>query len=164
MKKLFEPFVQEIGQIIAKEASKASRQSLPGIISISITIILTLVGMVGSVLTLYMYLAESFSDRHAMLIVTAGTLFLAMFSSLIAKNIVSNKLEGIENKNESCEDLSVRNSNQQTEIATSLGIEVYNLIAKNPKNASLIAMAFGVSMGVSPELRKAIFSQFKSQK
>lgn len=164
MKKLFEPIVREFGQTIAKEASKASKQSLPNIISISMTIILALVGVVGCVITFYMYLAESFSDRHAMLIVTAGTLFLALLSSLVAKNILSNKMEDIENKKEAYEDQSVRNSNQQTEIATSLGMEVYNLIAKNPKNASLIAMAFGVSMGVSPELRKAIFSQFESQK
>lgn len=161
MKSFFEPIVREIGEAIAKEASKASRQSLPDIISISMTIILTLVGVVGCIITLYMYLSESFTDRHAMLIVTMGALFLAILSSLIAKNKLTNEVQV---EKEPCEDQSDKNPSPQIELATSLGMEVSKLIGKHPKNASLIAMAIGVSMGVSPELRKAVIEQITPSK
>lgn len=53
---------------------------------------------------------------------------------------------------------------QQNEMAATHGMEAAKLIGQHPKNAALIAMVAGVSMGVSPELRKAVFDQILPKK
>lgn len=69
MRIFLEPIIRDIGQTVANEVCKASKRSLPDIISTSVTVILTLIVMVSCVITAYMYLSENILDRHAMLLV-----------------------------------------------------------------------------------------------
>lgn len=155
MRSFLQPIVREVGQAIANEASKASKRNLPDIITISITIILTLIAAVGCVMTVYMYLSEKILDRHAMLLVTLIVLFLAFVSGSMARKIM------MEEKKVTLDDEGDKPSNNgrlQNDTVATLGFETAKLIGQHPKNAAMIAMAMGVAMGVSPELRKAVIN------
>jgi len=153
MQNFLEPIIREVGQAISKEVSKVSKRSLPDIISTSVMIILTLIATVSGVVTAYMYLSEHLLDRHAMLLVTLIVLSLAVISGLVTKNIMSKA-----NPEENGPDKqSNKDDNPQSEMAMTLGLEAAKIIGQHPKNSAIIAMVVGVSMGVSPELRKAVF-------
>ena len=160
MRIFLEPIIREVGQAIAKEASKVSKRSLPDIISTSVTISLTLIVMVSCVVTAYMYLSENILDRHAMLLVTIGVFLLAVVSGVMTKKIMSKN--GSEANKQV--DPSAKEEANQSKLGVILGVEGARLIGKQPKNAALIAMAVGVSMGVSPELRKIVFDQILPKK
>ena len=119
MRKLIEPFLNEIGQVIANEASKASRKSLPDIISISLTIVFLLLAIIGSMITLYMYLSEIFLDRYAMFIVTLTVLVLAGLSFVFVKKTFPSE----QYEQDNAEDLN-EESSRTVEMATSMGVEV----------------------------------------
>ncbi len=156
------PVLRDIGEAVAREAREASKRSLPDIIAIAVTIILILTGVAAVVITAYMYLAEVFLDRHAMLIVTLNVIVLAAFSGFLTWQILTRNMPPPRKAKQSDDRETTPES--QTEMAALLGAEAGKLVTDNPKNASIIALVAGVFMGISPELRAALFSQILPKK
>lgn len=151
MKNFMAPLVRAARGALAEEAETLIRRCLLA----AVALFLALAGLIGCLVTAYMYLSAVVPAREAMLLVTLGVLLLALVMGLVARY----PRPGKRGTTPLDEPQPSPGADDPAATFAALGAEAGKQISRHPKNAAVMAAVAGIALGMSPELRRALLNQ-----
>lgn len=147
--------LEAVGQSTAKIRSEAHSRLIQAAV-IGTAILIGIATLVLGLVTVYIYLRQSIQPLEAAALMSGGLLILSLFLWLTASLLPRRAPKLLQDQ--------AKKQTTASDPAAAIVREVFGMIAEYPVKAGLTALAAGMAIGYSPELRAMLLKALASEK